>query len=273
MRALIFSLFVFVFVATSCEKEFASDSGNVKLTFRTTTADRTRGACDEYFQKLNVQVFDATGAKVFDKVKTQTSADADFGSLSVQLSEGTYWVVAVGHSSTISATIKSMQMVQFTASDGQKLTDTFCVCEQITVTDEPEHYDLTMHRVSAMFRVVLTEDEVPDNVARWQFNFNPTTSEGTTKSTQSEVRPAGGDMAVYTFPYMATTGMLKMTLSALSADGSVIRQREWADVPVTRNRITTYRGHFFEEGDGNITQSGFGFTVNGQWEGEDIYEF
>ena len=283
MKQLIFSLFVFVFVATSCEKDIASDSsnaGNVTLTFTASNSDVTRSAISGYFSKLNVQVFDATGAKVFDKVKTQTSADADFGSLSVQLSEGTYWVVAVGHSSTISATIKSMQMVQFTASDGQKLTDTFCCCQQIVVTDEPEHYDMTMHRVSAMFRVVLTDDEVPDNVARWQFsytggsaNFNPTTSEGTTKSTQSEVRPAGGDMAVYTFPYMATTGVLKMTLSALSADGSVIRQREWAEVPVTRNRITTYRGHFFEEGDGNITQSGFGFTVNGQWEGEDTYEF
>ena len=80
-------------------------------------------------------------------------------------------------------------------------------------------------------------------------------------------------MAVYTFPYMSATGVLKMTLSALSADGSVIRQREWQDVPVTRNRITTYTGKFFEDGDGNITQSGFGFTVNGQWEGEDTYNF
>ena len=267
----------------SCEKTIMPEDapdGNVTLTFTASNSDVTRSAISGYFSKLNVQMFDTNGDKVFSQVKTQISTDADFGTLSCQLAAGTYTVVAVGHSSAVSATIKSPTVCQFTAQDGKKLTDTFCACQQITVTDEPEHYDMTMHRVSAMFRVVLTDDEAPDNVARWQFsytggsaNFNPTTSEGTTKSTQSEVRPTGGDMAVYTFPYMATTGVLKMTLSALSADGSVIRQREWAEVPVTRNRITTYRGHFFEEGDGNITQSGFGFTVNGQWEGEDTYEF
>ena len=285
MKQLIFSLFVFVFVATSCEKEIASDSGNagnVTLTFRTTTADRTRGACAEYFQKLNVQMFDAMGVKVFDKVKTQTSADADFGSLSIQLGEGTYTVVAVGHSSSVSATIKSPTVCQFTASDGRKLTDTFCACQQIVVDGSATDYTLDMYRAVAMVQFCLQDDDVPANFAQFKMeysggsaNFNPTTLEGITKSSQSELRTAT-DAQIYqafTFPYLSASGVLKVTCTALDAAGGVIRQREWQDVPVTRNRITTYRGHFFEEGDGNITQSGFGFTVNGQWEGEDIYEF
>ena len=252
------------------------------LTFRTTTAERTRGACAEYFQKLNVQVFDATGAKVFDKVKTQTSADADFGSLSVQLGDGTYTVVAVGHSSSVSATIKSPTVCQFTASDGRKLTDTFCACQQIVVDGSATDYTLDMYRAVAMVQFCLQDDDVPANFAQFKMeysggsaNFNPTTLEGITKSSQSELRTAT-DAQIYqafTFPYLSASGVLKMTCTALDAAGGVIRQREWQEVPVTRNRITTYTGRFFEDGDGQFTQSDFGFVVHADWDGEDHYEF
>ena len=53
-----------------------------------------------------------------------------------------------------------------------------------------------------------------------------------------------------------------------------VLSRNWFDaVPVTRNRITTYTGQFFDGTEGNFTQSAFGFTVNGDWDGEDQYEF
>jgi hypothetical protein len=53
----------------------------------------------------------------------------------------------------------------------------------------------------------------------------------------------------------------------------VIRQRTFDAVPVTRNRITTYTGHFFEDGDGQFTQSDFGFVVHADWDGEDVHTF
>ena len=77
----------------------------------------------------------------------------------------------------------------------------------------------------------------------------------------------------YTFPYMAKSCTLKMTVSALDSQGTVIRKRTFEDVPVTRNRITTYTGHFFEDGDGQFTQSDFSFVVHADWDGEDFYEF
>ena len=76
-------------------------------------------------------LFDADGQKVFDKVRTQLATDDDFGTLSAALQAGTYTVVAVGHSSLVSATIKSPQMVQFTAKDGQKLDGHFCYCGEV----------------------------------------------------------------------------------------------------------------------------------------------
>ena len=66
----------------------------------------------------------------------------------------------------------------------------------------------------------------------------------------------------FTFPYMAESCLLKMTVSGLDSEGTVIRKRVFEDVPVTRNRITTYTGKFFEDGDGVFTQSDFGFVIH-----------
>ena len=253
------------------------------MTFQPVSNDLTRGELNPsaYFSKLNIQIFDASGAKVFDKVKTQTKDDDDFCTLSVKLSEGTYTVVAVGHSSIISATIKSPTFCQFTASDGEKLTDTFCHCSTLTISGGAS-YTLPMYRAGAMIQFCLTDSVVPESFAYFLMeysggsaNFNPTTLEGITKSSQSEKRIRNDLMIhqAYTFPYMAKSCTLKMTVSALDSQGTVIRKRTFEDVPVTRNRITTYTGHFFEDGDGQFTQSDFGFVVHADWDGEDFYEF
>ena len=277
-----------VIALTACEKPIMPEDaggGNVTLTFTANNSDVTRAATanlSAYFTKLNVQVFDAWGEKVFATMKTQTKDDADFGSLTCQLEAGTYTVVAVGHSSIKSATIKSPQMVQFTASDGEKLTDTFSCCQQIEVGTDALQQTFQMQRMTAMVQFKLTDENIPESFARMVIgytggsaNFNPTTSQGTTKSTQSESRPAVSSQVyqVYTFPYLSDAGVLKMTLTAYDAQGNTLRQRVFDAVPVTRNRITTYTGQFFDGTEGNFTQSAFGFTVNGDWDGEDQYEF
>ena len=273
-----------VLLLTACEKAVLPDKqGNVTMTFSVTQSDRpTRGTVTigDYFTKLNVMLFDADGAKVFDKVRTQLATDDDFGTLSAALQAGTYTVVAVGHSSAVSATIKSPQMVQFTAKDGQKLTDTFCYCGTVTVGDTPEQYDLVMNRVGAMVQFRLTDVTIPDTFSKMVItytggsaNFNPSTFDGITKSNQSETRTRSSVYQVYTFPYMATSCTLKMTLTADAADGTTLRTRTFDGVPVTRNRITTYTGQFFDGTEGTFTQTAFGFSVNGDWEGENHFTF
>ena len=281
-------MIILCLAAASCEKaDLGGDTaqdGNVTLNFVATQSDRpqTRAvSIGDCFTKLNIMLFNADGEKVLDKVRTQTSSDDGFGQVSLSLAAGTYSIVAVGHSSIKSATIKSTEMVQFTASNGEKLTDTFCYCGQITVGETPEQHDLVMNRATAMVRFRFTDEELPASFARMKFdytggsaNFNPTTFDGTTKSTQSESRAApASQYQVYTFPYQSASGMLKMTASAIDADGNVIRSRSFPDIPVTRNKITTYRGNFFEDGDGDITQSGFGFTINADWDDEIIHNF
>lgn len=277
-----FILFILSLFILSCETPTTFD-GLVTLRFQTTNRDFTRATMSDYFSKLNVMVFDAQGNRVFDKVKTQTSTDSDFGTMPLKLSDGTYTVVAVGHSSKNSATIKSPEVVQFTASNGEKLTDTFCACQQITVPmDSSTGYIIDMYRAVAMVQFHFIDSVIPDGFERVKIdytggsaNFNPTTLEGITKYTQTELR-LSNDLNLYqafTFPYLSDTGVLKMTVSALANDGSVIRSRQFNEVPVTRNRITTFSGPFFEDGDGQFTQSGFGFLIHADWDGEDIYEF
>lgn len=274
-------------VLASCEKPVidgspVESSGNITLTFEPTRKDFTRGTATTAFSKLNVQLFDKNGEKVFEKVKTQVSTDDDFLTMSLKLSDGTYTVVAVGHSSHNSATIKSPEVVQFTASDGEKLTDTFCHCSVITIEGDNATFTLPMFRVGAMIQFVLTDTQVPNNFAYFLMeytggsaNFNPTTLEGITKSSQSEKRIRNSLMIhqAFTFPYMAESCLLKMTVSGLDNEGTVIRKREFTDVPVTRNRITTYTGKFFEDGDGEFTQSDFGFVIQTDWDGEEKYTF
>ena len=255
--------------------------GNVVLSF--TAEGDTRASCRDCFSKLNVQLFDATGQKVFDKIKTQTSSDDEnFGLMSLPLEPGGYTVVAVGHSSAVSATISSPTEVRFTAKDGQKLTDTFCVTSTIDVGEDPEHFDLTLLRATAMFRLVLTDDIVPPEAVKIKFeysggsaNVNPTTLEGITHSSQTEVRQAVSPPVyeVYTFPYQSTAGTLKVTVSALDAAGNVLRQRTFDKINVARNHITTYTGHFFDDGGGTLTQPSLGFIVESDWSGEDMFDF
>lgn len=277
---------------SSCEEvavpgaSASGNSGNVLLTFTATNADTRTATTDlaRYFSKLNVQVFDAAGNKVFTTMKTQQADDSGFGSLGVQLAPGSYTVVAVGHSSIRSATIKSPEMVQFTASDGEKLTDSFCYAGQVTVSDASAsaHHDALMQRASAMVQFHFTDTNVPASFVRMLIaytggsaNVNPSTLEGTTKSTQNESRQRSDDgiYQVFTFPYMAATGALKMTLTAYDADGNQLRQRIFDDVSVTRNRITTYEGQFFDGTEGRFIHTAFGFNVDGEWSGEDRFEF
>ena len=279
-------------VMTGCEKPILPDgessgttAGTVTLEFTTMNSDyvtRAVSGIAAHASKLNVQLFDEDGQKVFSTVKTQTKEDDDFGRLAVELADGVYTVVAVAHSSARSATIKSPEVVQFTAQDGEKLTDTFCHVSTVEVSGESHSFTLPMHRAVAMVQLHLTDEVLPEDV--WYIkadysggsaNVNPTTLEGITKSNQSE-RRIKNDLRLhqfFTFPYMSETGTLKMTISATTSDGTVIRKRTFDAVPVTRNRITTYEGKLFGDGDWTATQSDFSFVVNADWDGEVVVGF
>ena len=267
----------------SCQNpQFEEGDGETRLRFVPSTEDMTRGTVSigDYFSRLAVQMFDQDGNKLFAQSKTQAKDDDNFGTLNVGLKTGTYTVVAVGHSSPTSASIKSPQSVTFTAQDGRKITDTFCACGPITVGVDSRSHSLQMDRVTAMFRLSMQSEQVPDGVSTLLFDytggsaaFNPTTKQGTTKSTQSEQRAFTGlgDYEVFTFPYMSDSCRIKMTVSAVDGSGQTIHTRTFESVPMVRNRITEYRGRFFSDDDDPWAVVLLKFTANTTWDG--IYTF
>ena len=225
-------------------------------------------------------MFDQDGNKVFSQSKTQAKDDDNFGTLNVGLKTGTYTVVAVGHSSPVTPTIKSTELVQFTSKDGVKNSDTFCHYGQVTINEDGGYHELKMNRLTAMITFAFTDETMPEGFAGLKVeytggsaNFTPKTGQGCTKSSQSEIRQLAQQYQVFTFPYLSTEGVLKVTLSALDANQNVLTTKILADVPVTRNRITKCTGKLFGEGDFDIKQTTFGISINDEWDGETEYYF
>lgn len=276
------TVFLFVLLLAACEKVVMDDYGGTHLRFVPTTAD-TRGTVSigDYFSRLAVQMFDQDGNKVFSQSKTQTRDDDDFGTLNVGLTAGTYTVVAVGHSSPVTPTIKSTELVQFTAKDGVKNSDTFCHYGTVTVSEDGGYHELRMNRMTAMVAFEFTDTDMPTAFQQIKIeytggsaNFNPSTAEGCTKSNQSETRESRATQyRVFTFPYMSAEGKLKVTLTALDKDQNVLTTKVLSDVPVTQNRITRCTGDLFCDGDFEIHQTAFGITVNPDWDGIIDYQF
>lgn len=276
------TLLLAVLLLTACEKSVLDDDGGTRLHFVPTTAD-TRGTVyiGDYFSRMAVQLFDADGQKVWSQSKTQTRDDDDFGTLNVGLKAGTYTVVAVGHSSPVTPTIKSMELVQFVAKDGVKNSDTFCHYGMVTIGEDGGYHELRMNRMTAMVTFEFTDTDMPTAFQQIKIeytggsaNFNPSTAEGCTKSNQSELRTEpSAQYTVFTFPYLSVDGKLKVTLTALDKDQNVLTTNVLSDVPVTRNRITRCTGELFGDGDFEIHQTAFGITVNPDWDGIIDYQF
>lgn len=167
----------------------------------------TRAATDitELCSRLNIAIFDAEGTKV--KTVAQKEGDASFGTVALTLAAGTYQLVVIAHNGEGSATITSTEKVTF---PNNKVTDTFYYYGDLVVTSEVQSYDLTLTRAVAMFRMVLTDEEIPSTVTKFKFyytggssTFSPSAGYGCVNSKQTEIRPVAEDGAyeIFTLPH------------------------------------------------------------------------
>lgn len=166
--------FMFIALAlllAACEKPVLDNEdavtkkdANVILHFKQYEQESfTRSATDitELCSRLNIAIFDADGTKV--KTVAQKESDAGYGTVALTLASGTYKLVVIAHNGEGSATITSTEKVTF---PNNKVTDTFYYYGDLIVTDATQSYDLTLTRAVAMFRLVLTDEEMPSNVAK-----------------------------------------------------------------------------------------------------------
>ena len=144
---------------TQYEQEAFGNSGN-------RAATRAATGITELCSRLNIAIFDDEGTKV--KTVAQKEGDASFGTVAMTLAAGTYQLVVIAHNGEGSATITSTEKVTF---PNNKVTDTFYYYGDLVVTSEVQSYDLTLTRAVAMFRMVLTDDEIPSTVTKFKFYY------------------------------------------------------------------------------------------------------
>ena len=245
----------------------------------------TRAATDitDLCTRLNIAIFSADGTKV--KTVAQKEADSDFGTVALTLAAGTYRLVVIAHNCDGSATITSEEKVTF---PNNKVTDTFYYDGDLVVTSDVQSYDLTLTRAVAMFRLVLTDEEIPSNVAKLKFyyvggssTFSPKDGYGCVNSKQTEIRTVpvgisdGMSFDIYTLPHTEEDVLTKLTVTALDANDNTVKERIFENVPVTRNQITRYTGSFFGSGGGGGGSSDgtFRMTADPDWDSVNGYTF
>ena len=288
---------ILALLAASCEKPIFDDelatakghesAANVTLHFSPYEQQAfTRAATPltDQCTRLSVAIFTADGTKA--KAITQKQTDAGFGTAALTLQAGTYKIVAIAHSSTEgNATITSPEKVTFA---NNKLTDTFYYYGTLTVGTDPIEETLEMTRCVAMLRLTLT-DPLPDNITRLKFyytggssTFSPATGYGCVNSKQTEYRYTTDDQdmpvtvyELYTMPH-EQQDVLKLTVTALDASGSEVGEVVMDNIPVTRNKITTWQGTLFSgsgtEG-GTSSSGGISITLDTEWDGTITYTF
>ena len=256
---------------TQYEQEAFGNSGNRAA---------TRAATDitELCSRLNIAIFDAEGTKV--KTVAQKEGDASFGTVALTLAAGTYQLVVIAHNGEGSATISSTEKVTF---PNNKVTDTFYYYGDLVVTSEVQSYDLTLSRAVAMFRMVLTDDEIPSTVTKFKFyytggssTFSPSVGYGCVNSKQTEIRTVSDDgvYEIFTLPHTEEDVLTKLTVTALDANDNTVKERIFENIPVTRNQITRYTGSFFGSGGSGQTSDGtFRLTADPDWDSVNGYTF
>ena len=287
MKKLLF--FALALLLAACEKPIIDEKTgkeiptetNVILHFTQYQQEAfTRSATDitNLCSRLNIAIFDAEGTKV--KTVAQKEGDASYGTVALSLAAGTYRLVVIAHSCDGSATITSTEKVTF---PNNKVTDTFFYYGTLVVTDALQSYDLTLTRAVAMFRLVLTDESIPSNVAKLKFyylggssTFSPKDGVGCVNSKQTEIRPVATDgiYDIYTLPHTEEDVLTKLTVTALDANDNILKERVFENVPVIRNQVTRYTGSFFGSGGGNSTNDGtFRLTADPDWDAVNGYTF
>ena len=287
MKKIFFPLLVLLLAA--CEKPYEADgeekpADGANVILRMTQFEQiafSRASTDitELCSRLNVAVFGSDGSKV--QSVAQKEGDASFGTIAMTIPAGTYKLVVIAHNGDGSATITSTEKVTF---PNNKVTDTFYYYGDLVVTGEKQVHDLSLTRAVAMFQLVLTDEEIPQNVAKMKFyytggssTFSPAEGYGCVASKQTEIRTAADGVKtfdIYTMPHSEKDELTKLTVTALDAGDNVVKEQIIENIPVTRNQITRYNGSFFGNGsDSKSAAITFHMTANPDWDGVNDFDF
>ncbi len=269
-----------VFAIISCEKlSVASDEseGFADITFSLqpqVSESMTRATLSSTVTKFDFAIFyKKDNAYTLYKTIEQESTDESFGVISLEkVPYGSYKVVAIGHTSSVHATIKSDTEADF---GGDKVPETFSVAKEITVNADSQSYNLELKRIFSTF-ILRATDTQPGTLAslEWvitgsSFSFDPATgcSSTTVERTKTVGITAGAyrENMGYSIDLFLPAAESKVTVVAnfKNSEGTVVYTKTFTDVQVKQNCVTTCEGELFS----SLTNTGgFSFTVDDKWQ-------
>ena len=236
--------------------------------FENTTISRASTEMSELCSRLQFAIFKDGEKK---KNISQQAGDAGFGEAAISLPEGDYQLVVMGHSCTGTATITDLEKITF---PNNKVTDTFYYYGTFTVGNDSKIVELDLKRAVAMLRFNLTQP-LTENIKQLKFlytggssTFSAITGFGSVNSRQTEIRDVASGQKVfevYTFPH-AQEGKLKVTITALDANGTEIAETVMEEIPVEVNKISVYNGVLFDDTT-NSSSPSIKVKGDGDWDG------
>lgn len=229
---------------------------------------------------INYAIYDAEGNGLVKPQINQKSNDDSFGTLNMKLEEGNYRLVVMAHSSTSNPKLDNPSKIDIPSnSKGRRITDTFLSSSVITVTKGMQPLSINLDRMVARFEIRLVGDSIPGVVTRFEFeigkdgsfSLNANTGYGvkTARGYTDKVNVQPGDsvIGVYTF---VSEGSTATRIKVVAIDSLECEYGSWdfEDVPITRNRITVYKGALFAD---EVINTQASISLNDEWAGTDEY--
>ena len=283
MKKVLFSALIAVCgLLSACQSDDEFSAATVhEITFQVTNYEQydlddfTRASGADALDHLVMGVFDAATDAVVGGVTVQNKADgkSSYGTFSVSLPEGRYRAVFIGYNGNYSCQMSSSTAVSF---GNEHVPHTFLSSFELTVDGKTaQTQNVVLKRAVAAFRVVVN-DALPQELATFQFvnrgggtALNAQTGFCTEQKERtynisvpsSKIGKPGVDVNCYAF-LPAEEAAMNITVNALKSDGSVIKSRTFADVPMKVNRLTCYTGNFFAEDE---AAAQFRLSVDDAW--------
>lgn len=237
----------------------------------------TRNDLSNSATRISFAVYDSEGSLV-DEVIHQVSSASDFGKVEMELSPGTYSMVAVAHSGTENAVINSASSVTL---PGNTFTDTFSDVAELEV-ELGEDYDITMNlpRSTSAFMFRITDAPPADakeikvmvnftGLEPTSLNINPDTRLAQNTWKQTRVIPIADiseDVLVY-FIGMNNPTTVTVKAAAYDTEDNEIISHTIPNVTMTTGQRSVATGNFFPP---EVSTS---FTVDSDWGEDNIINF
>ncbi len=280
-------LLPFLLLASCSQTDLSVSKEELELDFNVLNYEQvnldslTRAANVGALNHLAMGIYDAATLQPVQPATIQDKEDDRYGRFSVRLPYGKYYLAFLGYMSRNAIHMDAPSRIFW---DNNSVTNTFLCCSQLEVDGQTQaEQNIVLKRAVALFSLRV-QGNAPQALSQFRvrmqggsYSLNAVTGLGnaadvrdyTIRNFDNHKESETFDVDFYAFLPQASC-KAAITVQALDAEGNVLRERTFADVPLKLNQLTRYTGDFFAE---DATPSQFSLTLeNDVWDEVD-YNF